>query len=70
MKFTAIAAGMVLSIVSSASGVMVPMEQIGPQSRPVFGHANVVRVSGGGGGDFKSVREALDSIKDASAEKR
>src|SRR5687768_9906492 len=57
-----------LSTVSAASGVMVPMEQIGPQSRPVLGYTNIVRVSSGG--DFKTVGAALESIKDASPTKR
>src|SRR5688572_12434932 len=57
-----------LGVTSIASAAMIPMEQVGPQSRAVIGYANVLRVSPDG--DFKSVSAALDSIQDATAQKR
>src|SRR5687768_10440553 len=63
-----LSAASVVSTASAASAAMIPMEQVGPQSRAVLGYDNVVRVSTDG--DVRSVSVALDSIKDASARKR
>src|SRR5262245_1721616 len=69
MRFCAIAtAVLLLGGLSSAFGQMISMEQVGPQSRSVFGQANVVRVSAGG--PIKTVAAALESINDASPTKR
>src|SRR5688572_1495805 len=59
---------LLLGTVSAASAAMIPMEQVGPQSRPVLGYENVVRVSPTG--EVKTLAAALDSIKDATAQTR
>jgi hypothetical protein len=54
----------------SADAVMVPMDQVGPQSRPFDPrpYAQVIRV--GPGQTQQTLAAALDSIKDASPDKR
>lgn len=53
---------------SAASAVMIPMKQVGPQSRAVTGYSNIVRVAPDA--EHKTIAAALDSVKDASPDKR
>ena len=68
MKYAFLALLSVTAVASAGSAAMIPMEQVGPQSRPVLGYENVVRVSPTG--EVKTIAAALDSLKDASAKKR
>src|SRR5689334_13485092 len=66
-----LAIGVVLTFASvGVRAAMAPMEQIGPQPRPVNAaeYARVLRV--GAGGDYQSLAEALTAVTDASAQKR
>ena len=55
---------------SAASAVMIPMQFVGPQSLPVRGaYATILHVAQEGA-DYKTVAAALDSIRDASPQRR
>lgn len=58
------------SAFSTASAAMAPMQFVGPQPRPVpAGYAKAIRVAADGA-DHKSIVAALESVRDASPDRR